>query len=220
MKKFEIEIRGLTPLLMHQDDIEWADRLEAWKSDPNNKKTSKAGDDRSPAWRWIGGMYHDGKTVGIPGDNLMRCMMEGGALVPVPGAKGNKTFKAQTQSGMMVEGTHWPLLINGETLPYSQIEPLLQIDDFPKHKEAAAKLGFSLYVKRAKIGASKHIRVRPRFDSWGARGTVAVWDKQITQQVLANILTNSGQYKGLCDWRPGSRTPGSWGMFEATVREL
>ena len=219
MRRYAITISGQTPLLMHWDNIEWADRLDEWKNDPGNKKNSKAGDDRSPAWRWVGSMYHDGAHVAVPNDNLMRCLMEGGAMVPVPGGKSGKTFKALTQSGMMVAEPFWPVLIDGAAVPMSAINPLLKVEDFGKHKEAVSALGFRLHVKRAKIGASKHIRVRPCFDRWEVRGTVSVWDDQITERVLADILRYAGQYKGLGDWRPGGKTPGSFGMFEAAVKE-
>ena len=217
MRKYAITITGNTPLLMHWDNIEWADRLDEWKADPGNKKGSKAGDDRSPAWRWVGSMYHDGEVVGMPSDNLMRCIMEGGAMVPVPGGRGNKTFKAQTQSGMMVDQPYWPLTINDATVPMSGITPLLSEKDFGQHRERCAELGFGLHVKRAKIGASKHIRVRPQFKTWALKGTVSVWDEQITERVLVDVLTYAGQYKGLGDWRPGGRTPGAFGMFSAAV---
>ena len=217
MKTYAVTITGETPLLMHWDNIDWADKLDAWQNDPKNRKASKAGDDRSPAWRWIGSMYHDGEHVGMPSDNLMRAFMEGGAMVPVPGGKSGKTFKAQSQSGMMVNQAYWPLTINGRTLPMASVSPLLSTDEFCQHKDACAALGFSLHVKRAKIGASKHIRVRPRFDHWSFAGTVSVWDEQITERVLGDILRYAGQYKGLGDWRPGGKTPGSYGMFSATV---
>lgn len=219
MRRYSITITGTTPLLMHPDNIDWADRLEAWKNDPGNKRESKAGDDRSPAWRWIGNLYNDGRLVALPSDNLMRAFMEGGAMVPVPGGKSGKTFKAQTQSGMMVQEPYWPLEVNGAHIQMSDIAPLMQAKDFATHKQRASELGFRLHVKRAKIGASKHVRVRPMFEPWAARGIVRVWDDQITDRVLADILSYAGQYKGLGDWRPGGRTPGSFGMFTAQVQE-
>jgi hypothetical protein len=194
--------------------------MDAWKNDPANRKGSKAGDDRSPAFRWLGALYHDGQVIAVPSDNLMRAFMEGGAMVPVPGGKSGKTFKAQTQSGMLVEGTHWPLHVNGgNTVPVASVMALRTEKQFEVHQERVGKLGFGLHIKRAKIGQSKHIRVRPIFETWATQGTVRVWDDQITAEALQQIVTYAGLYKGICDWRPGGKTPGPYGMFGATVRE-
>lgn len=218
MRQYEVTITGKTPLLMHHDNIEWADFMEEWKADPANKKGSKAGDDRSPAWRWLGCVYHDGKSLCIPQANIMRALMEGGAMVPVPGGRMGKTFKSQTQSGMMSVQPSWTLLIGGEPIAWSAIEKFKDMGAFSEHKKAAQELGFELLVKRAKIGQSKHVRVRPQFAAgWQAIGTLAVWDEQIDERSLGSILEYAGQYKGLCDWRPGGKTPGPYGTFEATI---
>jgi hypothetical protein len=47
-----------------------------------------------------------------------------------------------------------------------------------------------------------------------------VSDDQITTGALEDIAEMAGHYKGLGDWRPGGKTPGSYGMFEATVKQL
>lgn len=220
MREYEVTITGKTPLLMHQDNIEWADFMDEWKNDPANKKNSKAGDDRTPAWRWLGCVYHDGNVVGMPQANLMRSIMEGGAMVPVPGGRSGKTFKAQTQSGMMSVETFWPMTTRtGAVLSWAEVEALKDVESFAEHKKRAAELGFALMVKRAKVGTSKHIRVRPIFDAgWQLRGRFAVWDEQITEDVLKNILEYAGQYKGLGDWRPGGKTPGPYGTYSAEIR--
>lgn len=219
MRTYEVTLIGKTPLLMHHDNIEWSDYMDEWKASPDNKKGSKAGDDRSPAWRWLGCVYHDGAHVCIPQANIMRALMEGGAMVPVPGGKMGKTFKSQTQSGMMSVEQFWKLYVNGEEISWPAVEKLKDEQDFAKQKEAARALGFDLMVKRAKIGASKHVRVRPVFagPGWRAIGKLAVWDEQITEKNLGLILEYAGQYKGLGDWRPGGKTPGPYGTFEAEI---
>lgn len=219
MKTYRVTLTGKTPLLMHHDNIEWADFMDAWKSDPANKKGSKAGDDRSPSWRWLGCVYHDGKVLAIPQANIMKSLMEGGAMVPVPGGKNGKTFKSQTQSGMMSVEPHWTLLIHGKPIEWKSIEALKDVDKFVDHKTAASKLGFELLVKRAAVGASKHVRVRPQFATgWQAIGSIAVWDEQIDDTSLRSIFEYAGQYKGLCDWRPGApKKPGPYGTFEAEI---
>lgn len=218
MKTYLIELTGKTPLLMHHDNIEWADFMEEWKSDPANKKFSKAGDDRTPAWRWLGCVYHDGTKLAMPQANIMRSIMEGGAMVPIPGGKNGKTFKAQTQSGMMSVEPYWELTLAQGPVQWSALEQLRDLEDFPSHLVQTRAMGFDLLVKRAKIGTSKHIRVRPRFPvGWKLIGTLAVWDEQITEDSLARILEYAGQYKGLGDWRPGGKTPGPYGMFESAI---
>ena len=63
MRTVRIELTGKMPLIMHADNIEWADEMEAWRTNPANKAKSKAGDDRTPPWRWIGSLnYNDPKT--------------------------------------------------------------------------------------------------------------------------------------------------------------
>lgn len=221
MKTYRVTLTGTQPLLMHADDIEWADQMDAWKNDKDNKKQSKAGDDRTPAFRWIGSLYRDESgTVVLPTENLMRALMEGGTMVLVPGGKSGKTFKAQSQSGIMPRDLGWPLLVNGKPIAGKPIEALLSEKDFGAHREAVKSLGFSLFIKRARIGQSKHIRVRPRFETWSAQGDLVVTDEQITDSVLADILEMAGKYKGLGDWRPSSKTPGTFGMFTAEIMSV
>ena len=217
MRTYSVTLTGKTPLLMHYDNIEWADYMDEWKSDPANKKNSKAGDDRTPAWRWLGCVYHDGNMLGVPSANIMRSLMEGGAMVPVPGGKMGKTFKSQTQSGMMSVEPLWELRVGKSQIAWSAIEPLKDVSKFAEHKRVVQDLGFDLLIKRAKIGQQKHVRVRPQFSTWQLHGSLAVWDEQIDDKALGQILEYAGQYKGLCDWRPGSRTPGPYGTFDARI---
>jgi len=88
-KTYEVTLTGNTPLIMHQDSIEWSERVDRWLKIPENKKSSKAGDDRTPSWKWISGLYTDGNHVVVPSDNLMTCLREGGAKVT---KSGKKTF--------------------------------------------------------------------------------------------------------------------------------
>lgn len=183
VRKYQVELKGMTQLIMHWDNIEWADRMDEWRKDPANKASSKAGDDRTPPFRWLGSLYNDGEVVAIPYDNLGRCMMEGGAMVPT--GKGQKTFKAQTQSGMRVSDAYAPLIVNGGHIQMADVLELEAETDFSKHMRKVRDLGFSLLVKRARIGQSKHIRVRPIFQDWALSFGVDVWDDAITEEVLS-----------------------------------
>lgn len=220
METYLVTLTGTQPLIHHADDVEWADQMESWKLDKDNKKHSKPGDDRTPAHRWIGSLYrNESGEIIVPTENLMRALMEGGAMVLVPGGRSGKTFKAQSQSGILPRTLGWRLLVNGKPIDAKPVASLLREKDFAVHKATVEKMGFELFIKRARIGATKHVRVRPRFHNWSAQGELVVSDEQITQAVLTDILDAAGQYKGLCDWRPSSpKAPGIFGTFTATVK--
>lgn len=123
MRTYHVTLTGISPLLLHHDDITFQDELKLWRTDPDNKKNSVPGDDRSPAFTWLGCLYHDDGLLTIPSENIMKCLTEAGAMVPVPGGKNGKTFKAQTQSGDMHRPGHHVTFkgLPNETYPYSTI---------------------------------------------------------------------------------------------------
>jgi hypothetical protein len=218
-QQFQIEINGESPLLMHHDNLSWAEKLKAWGLDPANKKTSVAGDDRSPAHRWIGNLYTDAGKIVIPADNLMTLLREGGKKLPT--GKGMQSFKTQTQAGIVVDQAAWPLLIGGKPVSTAGLAELCAEKDFERHEEYAVANGYELFCKRARVGASKHVRVRPLFRQWAAVGSVTVFDDTITKAVLAQILAIGGRECGLGDWRPSSpKSPGPYGKFTASVEKL
>lgn len=214
---YNVRLTGASPLLLHADDLAWRGQLERWNADPENKRTSKAGDDRTPAWRWLGYCYHDGQHVGVAADNLMTTLREGGAKVPVPGRK-NLTYKRQSQSGLVVNELLWPLETPKGLIPWADVKSLIEVPEYDKHEAAAERMGFELFAKSAKVGMSKHIRVRPRFNVWSISGSITVFDESITREVLQSILDMAGMYCGLGDWRPSAPSkPGPWGRFTASI---
>ncbi len=91
-RRYQIELTGVSPLLMHADNIEAADAMERWQKDPTNKKGSKAGDDRTPAWRWLSCLYVSEGAVVVPSDNLMAMLRDAGKQCPT--GKRMQSFKA------------------------------------------------------------------------------------------------------------------------------
>lgn len=218
-RTYQVTLTGESPLLLHRDNLAWAEAMKRWTSDPANKDNSIPGDDRTPAHRWIGCLYVNSGLLVIDSDNLMTVLREGGAKCPA--GKGNKTFKRETQSGIVINEIGWPIVVGGSTIPFSKIEPLTTEKDFSVHESTATALGFSLFVKRARINQAKHVRVRPRFDQWSVSGTVTVLDDNITTAVLQNILTHAGRFAGVGDWRPSSpKSPGPFGRFTAEIKEV
>jgi len=216
--RYQATLTGVTPLLMHRDNIKWGERVTAWAKDPANKKASVAGDDRTPAWTWLGYCYTADGQICIDSDNLMAMLRDAGKKCPA--SKGKGSLKAATQSGIVVDQIGWPLQTGKGIVPWSALEPLAEEEAFAKHETVASKYGFELFVKRARVGTSKHVRVRPRFDKWIATGTITVLDSSLTLSILQMIFDQGGRFAGLGDWRPGSIASGRYGMFEAKIEEV
>jgi len=220
MNQYQVEITGQTPLLMHNDNISFSEKVTAWAKDPANKPNSVAGDDRTPAWTWIGYLYHDGRELGMPSDNLMTMLREGGSKMI---KRGKETYKKQTQSGIMLDQQQWRLLVKGQPISLDPIRDLIGNNDFLAHLEVSESLGFELLVKRAAIGRAKHVRVRPMFREWTLVGSLTVLDEELsglTLDVLQQVFNLSGALCGMGDWRPSSGSSGTFGRFIADVKPM
>lgn len=215
MKQYSIRIEGRSPLIMHGQDLDFEEIVKKWRKSPAARNAEK-GDDRSPAWSWLGYVYRNDKYLIIPSDNLMSTFREGGAQVTV---KGKTSFKALTQSGARVAAEPL-LLVNDNPIEVAQILALNDEFDFNVHKRVANELGFTLLVKGCKVGTSRHVRVRPYFSVWSAEFILDVWNEALTVEALDTIWNTAGQTKGIGDWRPGSPKSGSYGTFTAEVTEV
>lgn len=215
------ELTGTMPILFHADDIEAADALDEWRKRPEHKNISKAGDDRSPPWSWRTYLYSDGKHLTMPSACLMVALRNGGAKLIM---KKQTSFKEVSQSGMLVTSEFCEFFGgDGKQVSMAKLRwqdtcaegPGLKFVDECKLAES---LGFKLFAKRAKVGQSKHIRVRARFNKWTIRGSVDVSAPELTFEVVSQIFDLAGK-SGLGDWRPGCKTPGPFGMFTAKLRK-
>lgn len=211
--KCAFELTGEMALLLHADDVEASDELSEWRSAPENKNISKPGDDRSPAWTWQTYCYTDGENLTVPAGNLMVCLRQAGAQITM---KKQKTFKESTQSGMFIPSEHLDLFVAGKQVPWEAVSAIRGLP-FKAQADAVQKLGFRLFIKRARVGQSKHVRVRARLDNWSIRGSVQVVAPEISFEVLEKLFEIAGRV-GLCDWRPGCKTPGPYGMFAAKIK--
>lgn len=213
-REYGFTLKGKMPLLMHADDVDQSDKLAVWRKDPANKNRSQAGDDRSPVWTWRTYLYSDGEHICMPSDNIMVALRQAGSSMIL---KKQKTFKEISQSGLLITAEHCDFFTNGHQV---LMAALTGHDDaaFTRQIEVAEANDFKLFCKRARVGTSKHIRVRPRFDDWEVRGRIQVLRPEITFDVLSQLFELAG-HVGLCDWRPGCKTPGNFGMFSAVIQD-
>lgn len=207
----DFTIVGETPLLIHADDVEMSDRIKQWQQDPENRNQSVPGDDRSPPWTWQTRLYHNGECLTVPVDNLSSALLEAGKTMIL---KRSTTYKELSQVGLFFHVDEMPIFTNGNTVPLAAVLGMRDLS-FAEQSQQARSLGFSLFVKRAKVGNSKHVRVRARFDEWQLNGRVEIISKDMTVDAMKQLFNIAGFYKGLCDWRPSSpRKPGRFGRFK------
>jgi len=217
-KKYKVTLIGTTPLLMHRYNIKWEERIKAWARDPQNKSVSIPGDCRTPAWGWIGCCYFADGLMVLESDNLMAMLRDAGKKTPA--AKGKGSLKAATQSGILVNEIGWPVVTKKGVISQEDVMALKDEYDFKLHEELANEMGFELFVKPARVGAQKHIRVRPRFDSWTLEGSITVFDVTLSTDVIKALFVQAGRYIGIGDWRPGSPMPGNFGMFDSKIEAM
>ncbi len=215
MKTYQFVLTGFMPLLMHADNIEGSDELQRWRKAPANKGLSTPGDDRSPAWTWQTYCYNDEENVVMPAENIMVALRLAGAQMIL---KKMKTFKEITQSGLLITSETCDLFNNGKKVTWKSLLDMRE-NTFAEQSAACRKMDFELFVKRARVGTSKHVRVRPKFHKWSVVGEIAILKPEINGEILAQLFDLAGK-AGLCDWRPSGKTPGPYGQFTASIKEV
>ena len=211
MARFKVSIEGRTPLLMHYNNLEARDAVQA-----RGRQGGKAGDDRTPADTWKASVYVDEKNVVVPAECLLAALMWAGKKISIGKMQ---TLKAASQS-ILFDDFFVPLLIDGETIARADIEAI--DGKFPDHCKAARDLGFSLFVKPATVNGKSHVRVRPRFDRWALVTGFETDDDDLLggSNRIESLFDGAGK-SGLGDWRPSApKKPGMYGMFRAQVTRL
>jgi hypothetical protein len=213
MQEIPFVLTGTRSLFIHADNVEAADMLEDARKAPGRK--GKKGDDRDPVWSWKTYLYvHDGRIV-FPSAALMAMLRKGGVDFPMAG---KKTLKAETQASILFEEEYLDLRTHkGKRITAKQIDAITS-EDFDDHKAAAEKLGFVLDVRRAKIRASKNVRVRPKFlPGWTIAAAAHVDVERISEKLFFEVLKYCGRYVGIGDWRPSApMSPGPHGRFDVS----
>jgi len=132
--------------------------------------------------------------------------------------KKQKTFKELSQSGLLITTETCQFLCNEKQVSMAEIMRMRE-RPFKDHVDGCRKMGFELHIKRAKVGNSKHVRVRPMFRNWSVIGEISVLKNEITDEILTQMFTLAGR-AGLGDWRPSGKTPGPYGQFAANVTPI
>ena len=208
-------LTGTSPLLMHADDVGAIAALSAWRKNPANESANAPGDDRSPPWTWQTYLHRDdGGNVAMPTVYVMAALRQAGARMIL---SRHATFKEIARTGLLIDGQMLSFTSRGKAVNMAEFDENRD-ESFEEQAARVRAAGFSILTRRAAVGTWKFVRVRPKFEDWSVTGTIRMLAPELTLESLTTLFDLAGQF-GLCDWRPGCRTPGRYGMFESSVRE-
>ena len=216
-EQYQFVLTGRSPLLQHFDSPLWTDALQEFrKNDPAGKAGAK-GDDRNPPWTWIGylNVNPESGNICIPQMNLSACLRDGGKKVS---STRRGSMKSASVTAFTITEANFDIkLHDGRYISHAEILAMKD-EPFAAQIRLVEKLGLSLDVRRATLGTSKHVRVRPSFAAgWSITGTLSVEDESLTHGALYDIFDAAGRLAGLGDWRPSApKSPGPYGRFAVT----
>ena len=184
MQELQITIQGTTPLLLHRFTDE-AQMIATAGSRP-----SIANDAKSPQEQAEESLYLDENGVsGIPGPNVMRCLIDAGKYLKV-----GRT-KATTQKSSLI-----PAAISIEEL----FLPISSTSDWKVDTRPV----------RIPTTGGRISRHRPCYDDWGLSFHLQLDESVLTAKMLREILDLAGSRIGLGDFRPDCKGP--FGKFKVT----
>lgn len=191
MARFRITLTGTHSLLMHNTRL--ANPLDPIAKEMKRitSKRTKTDDDHAALAHveFLGGLYVD-DVVGpfIPGQNIERCLVDA--------ARTTRAGK-KIERGVFVETDVNPL---GFTGPRKAEE----LWDDPAFR----------HIAPVKVGTSRVMRCRPKFDRWVVEAEGTHDPTVISLEELAEVATTAGLMIGLGDYRP------RYGRFTAAVEAL
>jgi hypothetical protein len=176
-KKLKFKITGVAPVLFHNGQLSDPMNPHAKSIAALTGKRKKVEADHAEIARreYIGGLYLMNGEPCIPAEMIEAALIKG--------AMKEKKGPA-AKAGIIVEDNA-PLEYKGPRKP----------DDLWKDE------AFRLRVS-AKVGTSRVMRTRPRFEGWSASITVTYLPDLINETDIRAFLVTAGEQIGIGDWRP------------------
>jgi hypothetical protein len=202
LKKFNIHLKSLSPLIMHND--QGADPFHPLvkKLKQITERGKKTDDHHSAASKieFLLGIYYE-ESVGIylPARAIM------GSIKAA--AKDDK--KTKFCSGITIDSVFGPSLIGYEkTTP----EDLWNIE--------GKKGKVHVHISPVNVGRSKIMRTRPIFPKWEVKFDVFLNTLSFNPEVFAQLIEKAGFEKGVLELRP-QKVTGNYGRFTLeSIKEI
>lgn len=190
MKNIKLTIVGLTPLMMHNDQLANPrnDYARALKEITGKRTKTDEDYDEIARIEFMGGIYYSATSgVHMP-DRCLRKSIENGATIIKKGTA--------IKRGVVILENELPLLYSGPKTP----KELFAIKDFVDTRTAGNQ-------------GSRIVRTRPIFPQWSLKATVQYNPQVINEADLKQSIENSGALIGIGDYRPFP-SGGSYGKFK------
>jgi hypothetical protein len=191
MKTIAVTLSGVTPLMMHNDQLanpmnEYAKQLKEYTS-----KRQKTDEDYEAIAQieFLGGIYYsDQSGIYIPGRNVRKCIENGATLMK----KGTAVKR-----GVFVVEAELPLTYSGPRTPKDLYRTKAFVD-----------------TRTAGNNKARIVRTRPIFaPPWSLTATLMVDPSQINDSDLRQCIDMAGKLCGLGDYRPYP-SGGTFGIFQ------
>jgi hypothetical protein len=179
MEKIQATLIGDAPLITHNGQLVDPRNRFAKELKKLTKKKDKTEDELEEIRKveWLGGLYRDSDgTIGLTADVVLACFYEGAKK-----SKSGPKFLA----GVIETQSFYPLVYDGPR------------DAMKLYKQK----GFCDY-RAVRIGRSRIMRSRPRFNQWSLPVSLLVNTAVIDGEVVAAAIEAAGELVGLTERRP------------------
>jgi hypothetical protein len=181
LETIQFRLTGLTPLLLH--NVQLADPLNSWTrqiKELTSKKKGLAEDDfaaQKAKLQFLGGLYWDDEIgLNLPGYNVLRSFMEGGAM-----------SKKGTALDQAVVDYDEHCAIDPYTGKYDTGEEIME--------------GGHFLTTMVKIGQSTVPATRPSFFPWSVDFSATFDPEILMREDLITAAEAAGRFKGVGDGR-------------------
>lgn len=172
MKKYKIEIKGVTPYMQHRMDDT---KLEEWEK-RRGRIIEREDVNKEDMVRALFHMYLDENNKPyIPAEHIRASMINAGAFIKSKVGNSRKSMK-NIVAGMF----------------FVSPEKIMLNDDWVVDKRSAVNKNVKARV----------ITIRPKWDEWSVSFTLLVDNDTITDDMVKDIVEYAGRYCGIGSFRP------------------
>lgn len=177
MLNVAIELRGRTPLLMHNVRLADPDDEVTRQISAITSKRKKTPEDRRDIARleWFGGLYLDNGQIVVPATNIKKCIIEAAKVHKLGKAVGRALTPVDMNVSLAYEGSEDP-------------QDLYDRSEFHFRTSVG-------------VGANRTQRTRPQFPTWAVAMDALLLDDVLDISDLTRMVQLAGSVEGLGDGR-------------------